>query len=611
MKQALIISIFCCSIAVAFAGVDLRNGAFYMVYADAELGSSKAEITRNYNSQNTGSGMFGYGWSTFIATTLTALPDGAIVIRWWGSGWGDYYAPAVTNRKGLYSMIDAIIADALLSKKLENEPAAIAERRATLAINDKERAGKYQDLLLAKKVQPYVPPAGSRLSWRLDVNQTVHWNGQHFQVKNWHRSYLFNTAGQLLQANETDYFLKLEYASGKLAALHVDDLYHCRVQTDSAGHITAMEYQDSSGLRRAAFAYDTNDNLVYSKDMGDNEYRYSYDRRHNMVRIDYTDHTFLGIQYDAVTNRVSSLQAADGKTITYAYPYFYTAAGKIDDDHYATNVQTFDSLGKLLFTDYREYEHRNRDDGSSYLYRLYEKSDTSLHEVIYEPNVANAVYRKLNDRIARAAYDEKKLCTYLFINDTIYRSTYTSTELPLTFVAKDSTTGKTEYFLYSYNSAGKLVRVYRNNLAYTIKGSRDEDSIAIAGNNKDLVVYFEKGRAVALESEDYGFMMLDEDRQQLADSLLKNGKNESVAMLSANDRKYAAKQQAAAAATQHGSAAFGQFQTKLDRTGGRTGTKATRLTAPECREKLLALYQELQHVMEARYIHHEWIWERL
>ena len=48
----------------ALAGVNLKNGNFYISYTDIVVpgGGKKLEITRTYNSKSTEVGWFGFGW---------------------------------------------------------------------------------------------------------------------------------------------------------------------------------------------------------------------------------------------------------------------------------------------------------------------------------------------------------------------------------------------------------------------------------------------------------------------------------------------------------------------------------------------------------------------
>ena len=79
----------------ANAGVNLKNGNFYISYTDIVVpGSGKQlEITRTYNSKSTNVGWFGFGWGNLYETKLSPSPDGCVVIREHGSGGKTRFCP--------------------------------------------------------------------------------------------------------------------------------------------------------------------------------------------------------------------------------------------------------------------------------------------------------------------------------------------------------------------------------------------------------------------------------------------------------------------------------------------------------------------------------------
>ncbi|RYD77395.1 MAG: hypothetical protein EOP53_13060, partial [Sphingobacteriales bacterium] len=435
----------------SFAGVDLRHGLFYISYSDMEFPGAKAEIGRSYNSSNTRTGFFGYGWSSFIETKLSALPDGTLSLNWWGNGLGDYYEPAVVNRKGLYEMLNAIIKDLVKNKKLDNEPGAIAEKKSWLLNNPRQRAEKYIELQKKNIAALYFPDAGSSQKWILDANQVIEWTGKTFMVKSWDDRYEFNSKGQLVLVNDKAYKMQLFYSNNRIEHITVDDSSTCNIDFDDKGRIVQLKMKLSNMEKIAVFKYDSSDNLIYSKDAGNNEYRFSYDLYHNLVRINYVDSTSLEMVYDAANNRIIKLKDTKGGYTTYQYPYFYTTEGKINYDHYATKLQQYDKKGRLLFSQYKEFENRSKDDGTTYLHRMLEQTDTSYHEVLYAPEVGNARYRKKNNKEAWAVYDAKGRTSYLHINDSIYKTFYNSNNLPESFIAIDSIKQDSVIYNYQYN----------------------------------------------------------------------------------------------------------------------------------------------------------------
>ena len=558
MKWLTMILLLMCTGSGIHAGVDLRHGTFYMSYTDIDFPDTRASISRSYNSNNTGTGLFGYGWSSFIETKLTALPDGTLSLSWWGGGLGDYYEPAVTDRKGLYYMIDVIVKDLISNKKLENDPVAIAEKRSYYFINNKQRAEKYIALVKKKAVPAFIPPTGRRLTWILDVNQTILWNGKTFEVKSWRDSYLFNQKGQLVTINDEGYKMELQYSGNGLSAIIVNDSNTCHVKTAPGGLITGLSFIKNGKSHTASYYYDSSNNLVYSKDAGDNEYRYSYDLYHNLTRISYTDNTFMEMTYDAASNRIIKIKDRKGASVTYQYPYFYTADGKINDDHYATRVKQYDSTGKLFFTQYKEYENRRRDDGSSYQHRVFEQTDTSFHEALYDPEVQNAFYRKKNDRIAWASYDSKHRPSYLRLADSIYRSRYNVAGLPEYFAVIDSLKKDSITYQYVYNEEEQLVEVKKNNRVYTIFNPPGKDFKVISLGDTSIEIHFKEGKPANIKAGKWGSYTLAE-------------------LNAAN----------------------------IENTG---------LLQPEeltNRKKIWDIYKEFSDATEVKHIAHEWIWQRL
>lgn len=492
------------------AGVDLRNGNYFVTYTDMEFRGSKADISRSYNSRSSTTGLFGYGWGTLIETKLHALPDGTIILKWWGSGMGDYYEPANIDKQGLYAMVNTIIRDLVATKKLDNNPVAIAEKKSYYLINNKERAEKYISLQDKKIVPAYTLPPKKKIQWLLDVNQVIQWSGEYFHVKSWNDQYEFNALGQLSKIKDERFTMQFSYINNKLQQMLIDGKHTCRISTDSSGKIIKLAYTDSLTEKTAIFKYDSLNNLLYSKDAGNNEYWFSYDLYHNLTAIRYTDKSFVQMTYDPASNRIIKFRDRNGSFNTYQYPYFYTPEGKINYDHYATRVQKYDSSGKLFFTQYKEYENRKRDDGSNYLHRMIDQTDTSYHEAIYKPDVGNAYYRKKNNKVAWADYDSKKRPVYLSVNDTVYRSGYTN-DLPGYFLLVDSLKKDSLLYQYTYDKDGRLAGVSKNAILYTLEGSKDSGFIKIQRENTWLQVNYADGEANSVQNEQWGKIPLKEN----------------------------------------------------------------------------------------------------
>ena len=608
MKQLLTILLFVCFSLHSFAGVDLRQGTFYMSYTDLDFPGSKADITRSYNSGNTRTGLFGYGWSSFIETKITALPDGTLCLSWWGGGLGDYYEPAVIDRKGLYEMVNAIIKEQLKNKKLDNNPVAIAGKRSYYLVNNKQRAEKYIELQNNRIVPVYIPSAQQQKKWLLDVNQVIVWTGSAYKVKSWEDNYEFNAKGQLAVVNDRAYNMRIQYVNDKLASITVNDSSTCRITTNANGRIIQLAMTTAGGEKTAIFQYDSLNNLLYSKDAGDNEYWFSYDLYHNLVRISYTDSTSMEMVYDAASNRVIKLKERKGNYITYQYPYFYTEEGRINYDHYATRVKQFDLSGKLLFTQYKEFENRTKDDGSTYLHRILEQTDTSYHEVLYAPEVGNARYRKKNNKEAWAAYDSKRRPSYLHINDSIYRVAYNVKDLPEYFIQTDSIHNISIEYKYWYDEEGRLVQVLRNTDTFTIAYLPEKNSKLVQKGNGPLLVIEERAdRTVVLADKDWGSLSFSKAEWKEINDALKTPVVET-----GGTEKMLALQEKNAVSRKTDKIIFVKPESRRSKgLLGQIKSFPKTISEEERRNNILWTLYEYNDVLKPKKIEHEWIWERM
>lgn len=548
MKKLLLIVFFYWP-AAGFSGVNIRTGNFYMSYTDIAFPGTGADITRTYNSFTSSTGYFGFGWSSILETQLFAFPDGQLAISWWGGGSLDIFEPAVKDRNGMYRMIEKIIADDITREKLDNNPSAIARRRAELATDDYTRLNAYIRLIREKKAARWFPGMLPR-NWKRNVNQAIRWNGQHFVLDNWADRYHFNAGGLMTEIREEKYWFRLRYQQQRLSLILAGNQYQCSVYTDSLGRILRLRYSDSSGWKESQYRYDTDNNLVYSKDTEANEYNYRYDKAHNLIRIGYTDSGSMEINYDPVTNRTLKVKERNGAFTTYHYPFFYTPEGKVNLLHYATRIRKYDSTGAAVFAEYYEYESRTRADGSDYLYRRLAQTDTSYEESLYPPDVGNACYRKKNNKEARATYDGKGRCHTLRINDSLYISEYNVQDLPESFTQVDSLRRDTIRYTYQYNERGELIHCNRNGKIYTLSGTRENGVLRITRDSLTLLIDYKNGKPYAVSHARLGKMILPQ-------------------------------------------------------------SDGEKTAADPASQALLSLYRENADVLEPKKVAHEWIWERL
>lgn len=339
----------------AFAGVNLKNGNFYISYTDIVVpgGGKKLEITRTYNSKSTEVGWFGFGWGSEYETKLEVSADGSVVVHEHGSGSKTRFTPktAIDAVAASTKIVNEMKKKTALSDKSANELiqklAHNAELRHTYALNFGVQAS----------VAPGTVLYGDRGPQELHVTKEgyrrAHSDG---------RQDFFNNEGQLVKvADKSGYFIGFTYKDSRLDS----------IKDSQAKQIFFSWYPDglvkeiwSAGDKKALYKYQETD-LVYTKDIGDNVYEFGYDKSHNLSEIRYADKSKLSIVYDPKTFFVVSVTDRNGENTKYQYG----ANQQKPDDHYWTTVTKPGFDGKPVANRY-EYEIKETADGSRYTSRI-------------------------------------------------------------------------------------------------------------------------------------------------------------------------------------------------------------------------------------------------
>jgi YD repeat-containing protein len=338
------------------AGVNLKNGNFYISYTDIVVpgGGKKLEITRTYNSKSTEVGWFGFGWGSEFETKLELSADGSIIIHEHGSGAKTRFTPktAVDPVAASTKIVNEMRKKTALSEKaasdLIQKLANNSELRHTYAVNFGVQASVAPGTVL------YSNDRGPQeLQVTKEGFKRSHSDG---------RNDYFNPQGQLAKiADKSGYFVGFTYKEGLLDS----------IKDSQAKQIYFSWYPDglvkevwSAGDKKATYKY-TETDLVSSKDVGDNAYEYAYDKSHNLTEIRYSDKTKLKVSYDQKTFFVTQVIDRNSEDTKYQYG----SDPKNPDDHYWTVVTKPGFDGKPVANRY-EYEIKTTADGSRYTYRI-------------------------------------------------------------------------------------------------------------------------------------------------------------------------------------------------------------------------------------------------
>ncbi len=356
-----------------FAGVNLKNGNFYVSYRDIVVpgGGHDLEITRTYNSKSAEKGWFGIGWGSDYEVYLSVGPDSSIVIFENGSGAQTRFTEKenVNVEAAAKKIVDAM---RKTSELTENVAQALIEKLKGDAVLRRTYAQKY-------KVKSEFADGTILYSNVRGIQQLKKLKDGFERSFSDGKTETFNLDGKLVRVNDKNgYSVSLNYGN----SANVESI------KDSQGKQLFFEwYPDSKvksvwsvGDKKTLYKYDGN-NMTESTDIEGNVLKYDYDSNHNMTKITYADQGTMLISYDRKMQFVSEITTRGGGKTKYEYGsnpknpqlHYWTSVSKVGKDGQIEK----DSINRY------EYEMKVRPDGSQYTYRIVTGSPGFETETIY------------------------------------------------------------------------------------------------------------------------------------------------------------------------------------------------------------------------------------
>lgn len=390
-----------------YSNVSLKNGNFFIGYTDiVYTGGFEPKVERVYNSKSPyHTGMFGWGWGTEYEVRLTVSADSSVVIHEYGGGAENRFVPVNFKRKDLEKAVRDIVQ---ISRK-------------SGALSNKSQAKSYQDRLLKDAVfrnAEWEKLVSQKKLKRRDVKVGTQFVSNRFsyqyvtKMKNGYRRVFdngkvedFNEQGRLVQiADKNNNLIKLSYNKAGQLVQMIDNFnrkIHFHYNND--GLVSRI---DGENKKRAHYQYNKLRELVSSKDVDGNFYRYEYskDKRHNMVRILYSDKTTMDIAYygrDQKEN-VKSIKDRDGTQTNYFYKYH-----KPDNSHYTVGYKIQDKSGRTISTASYEYIMKYKNTGETWTYRMISSLDGQKTETTYNKCCGLPILIKRGKDITSFKYDKK------------------------------------------------------------------------------------------------------------------------------------------------------------------------------------------------------------
>lgn len=485
-----LLNAFLCSLV--FAGVNLKNGNFYISYTDIVVpgGGKKLEITRTYNSKATEIGWFGFGWGSEFETRLETSADGSVVIHEHGVGAKTRFTPKTA--------IDPVIASTKIVTEMKKKT-ALSEKATTELIQKLASNAELRHTYAVNfGIQSSVAPGTVLYSFDLGP-QTVTVTKEGYRRDNSDgRQDFFNAEGQMVKiSDKSGYFVGFTYKNGQLESIKDSQAKQIFFSWFPDGLVKEIW---SAGDKKATFKYQDSD-LVSSKDVADNTYDYTFDKSHNLTGISYSDKTKLGVSYDPQTFFVSEVVDRNGESTKYQYG----SNPKNPDNHYWTVVTKPGFDGKPVANRY-EYEIKSKPDGAQYTYRVLTEINGIKTETIYNDN-------SLPSKIARGTH-----ITNFEYNQNGLLVKKTSSKGDFVNIEYDDTINKIKKVVnnegttqFEYDAKGNLVKASNNvgKVVYLIYDSKGKISKMVdqeSATQKRVLAfkYNALGKPVEIEMEQIG-----------------------------------------------------------------------------------------------------------
>ena len=354
---------------LAFGGVNLKNGNYYITYTDIIVpgGDHDLEVTRTYNSKSTDNGWFGFGWGSLYETKLMVSSDGSVVVMENGSGAQTRFVPkeAINVTSASKKIVDAM-------KKKEPMSEVALQSLMKRLNNDAELRQFY-----SKKYNVETKLTDGTLLYSNDRGiQTIEKQKNGYKrVSSDGKTDFFDNEGKLTKISDKNgYSVIFEYKGNQLFAIKDTQAKQILLDWYPDGKIKGASY---AGDKKAKYAYDTKGNLSESSDVAGNTYKYEYDGNHNLTSITYLDSSKMQIRYDKNSFATDVIERTGEST-----KYKYENNPKNPDFHYWTTVTKKSTDGTTSSSRY-EYEIKTKPDGQQYTYRIATEVEGSKTETIY------------------------------------------------------------------------------------------------------------------------------------------------------------------------------------------------------------------------------------
>lgn len=495
----------------AFAGVNLKNGNFYISYTDIVVHGvgQKLEMTRTYNSKSTTVGWFGFGWGNVYETKLVPSADGCVVVHEHGAGGKTRFCPknAVDAKAAAQKIVDAM-------RKKNSLPAASVKNLLKRLTNNADLRHAYAKNF---NVKTQIAAGTTLYSNERGIQEVKVQADGYVRESNDGKMEYFNKDGSLKKVKDkNNYYVEFEYKNNRLHSIKDSKAKQIYFSWYSNGRVKEMW---STGKKKALFKYD-GQNLVYSEDIAGNKYSFQYDKSHNLEKVVYNPDRKKGVEEDSMqmkyedkTYFISEIKDRNGEVTKYKYG----SNPKKPNDHYWTEVTKTGFNGKPVTNKY-EYEIKTKPDGARYTYRIETNINGINTETIYSECCGLPLKIARGKHVTNFEYNDDGLLT----KKTSTKGEFVKIDYDKKLKKISKVTNASGWTQFDYDKKGNLVKALNSGgkavlLIYNNKGKiskmvdRDKKTkktrtLAFKYNSlgKPVVITMEKVGQINVQYDNYG-----------------------------------------------------------------------------------------------------------
>lgn len=509
----------------AKAGVNLKNGNFYISYTDIVIpGPFKMEITRTYNSKSVELNVLGFGWGCEYFTKIQISGDGSLIVIEHGSG-GKTRFDLMNEDPAFVDRAVNEIAKAAMKNGDLSSPAEIIEFKNKLRENADQRHAKWMEYINLGLVDN--PDHENGLLWNSKERgnqEIVKTDSGYLRISNNGDKELFNEKGHLICLEKNAGTVYLEYDKDNHLKLMKDDFG--RKIEFSIGEKGLIEeatahYLDGE-VKTAKYSYNGS-NLIYSRDIVGNAYTFDYDSYHNMTKIVYnpirtknTPEDAQHMEYYPETFYIKKITNRDGEEILYEYVSYFDEMGNEDDDHYATKVIKTDYYGDTIVNMY-EYEIRTKENGERYSYRITTDINGIVTQTTYNECCGLPIKISRNGHVTTFEYNNRGLVTEKVREDEIIRMEYHPELDKMTYVSYyspgNSNDEPYERYRFEYDDYGNLTHAEDDTRWVKLHYNEKQKITQMESQDNVLnFVYNEIGKPIRIEIDGVGAINVTYDK---------------------------------------------------------------------------------------------------